>query len=358
MAKVTVVVPNYNHSRFLEARLDSIFAQTYGDFEVVFLDDASTDDSLRVFEPYRADSRIRTFCNTANSGCVFKQWNKGVREARGEYVWFAESDDVARPRFLETLVPLLDANPNVGLAYANSQVIDVRGRSLGSLDPSTRPLHPHHWDKDFINDGREECRWYLAQANTIPNASAVLFRKELYERVGCANEQMMLMGDWEMWVRMLLASDVAYVAEPLNQFRWAHPTSVRRRSRKHAGQLLDYLQIIRLILPLGLPPAVKAAVLEMCGRMWQEQVACADGVTEPSVHLRILELAQDVDTSFMLAIVAAIAAHAARTELANRRPFRHLLRHLLLPVGGRRHLLLKGFLQRIGLLARIKVGSR
>jgi glycosyltransferase involved in cell wall biosynthesis len=347
MPKVTAVVPNYNHGRFLRARLDSVLAQTYRDFEVVFLDDASTDDSLRVFDDYRANPRLRTFFNDVNSGCVFKHWNKGVREARGDYVWFAESDDVAHPRFLETLVPLLDRNPQVGLAFANSHVIDARGRILGGLDSATRPLHPTRWDADYINDGREECRWYLAQINTIPNASAVLFRKELYERVGPANDGMMLMGDWEMWVKLLLVSDVAYVAEPLNHFRRAHPASVRLRSRKHAGQLLEYLQIVQLVLPLGLPPEVKEAVLEACTRLWQEQLIHANGITDSRFHLRVLQRARDLDNDLMLAIVAAIAAHAARTEAASRRPLWTLLRQLLLPVGGRRHLFLKRLLHKL-----------
>jgi glycosyltransferase involved in cell wall biosynthesis len=347
MPKVTVVVPNYNHGRFLRARLDSVLAQTWTDFEVVFLDDASTDDSLRVFEDYRSDPRIRVFCNDINSGCVFKQWNKGVREARGEYVWFAESDDVAHPRFLERLVPLLDRNPRVGLAYANSQVINAQGKVVGGLDPLARALHATRWDADYINDGREECRWFLVQINTIPNASGVLFRKELYERVGPANEGMQCTGDWEMWVKLLLVSDVAYVAEPLNQFRQALPASARLRSQKHPTQLLDYLQIVRLILPLGLPPEVKEAVMEICGRIWRHQLVYADGITESGTHLRALRMARDLDPDLMLAIVAAIGAHAGRTETAMRQPVRNLLRDLLVPVGGRRLLFLERLLQKV-----------
>jgi glycosyltransferase involved in cell wall biosynthesis len=338
MAQVTVVVPNYNHARFLRARLDSVLAQTHRDFEVVLLDDASTDESLRVFEEYRGDSRIRTFCNEVNSGCVFKQWNKGVREARGDYIWFAESDDLAHPRFLETLVPLLDHNPRVGVAYANSHIIDTRGRIRG-LEPSARTLHPTRWDADYVNDGREECRRYLVQFNTIPNASAVLFRKELFERVGGANEGMVCAGDWEMWVKLLLVSDVAYVAEPLNQFRQALPASARQRHRVHAEQLLDYLHIVGLIQPLGLPPEIKEAVLETCVRTWRHQLVHAEGIGDYRVHLRALQAARALDPDLMLAIVAAIAAHAARTEAALRRPLRTLLR--------RRLLSLQGILQRV-----------
>src|SRR5207244_11579699 len=114
MPKVTVVIPSYNHGRFLAARLDSVLNQTYRDFEVLFLDDASTDDSLDVFARYRDRAQVRSTVNKVNGGSVFRQWNRGVRAARGAYVWLAESDDVAEPTFLETLVPLLDDRPNVG----------------------------------------------------------------------------------------------------------------------------------------------------------------------------------------------------------------------------------------------------
>jgi glycosyltransferase involved in cell wall biosynthesis len=346
MAKVTVVVPNYNHGRFLRARLDCVLGQTYRDFEVVFLDDASTDNSLQVVETYRADPRIRFFYNKVNSGSVFKQWNKGVALARGEYVWLAESDDLAHPRFLETLVARLDQNPNVGLAYARSQIIDARGKIVGGQDPLIQALHPTRWDADYVNDGREECRWFLVQINTIPNASGVLFRKELYQRVGQANETMQCAGDWEMWVKLLLLSDVAYVAEPLNQFRRPLPASARHRNLKYAGQLVDYLQIVRLILPLGLPPQVKEAVMDICARTWRHQLANADGITEARVHLRALQLAREIDTDLMLAIVAAMAAHAGRTETAIRRPFSSVLRRLLMPRGGRRYRFIAGLLEK------------
>src|SRR5438874_12277656 len=85
MPKVTVVIPSYNHGRFLAARLDSVLNQTYHDFEVLFLDDASTDDSPEVFARYRDHPRLRSVLNTVNGGSVFRQWNRGVREARGEY---------------------------------------------------------------------------------------------------------------------------------------------------------------------------------------------------------------------------------------------------------------------------------
>ena len=95
MPKVTVIIPNYNHAKFLPRRIESVLNQTFQDFEVVFLDDSSTDNSLEIFNNYSTDKRIRLIQNNVNSGSPFKQWIKGLRESKGEYIWIAESDDFA-----------------------------------------------------------------------------------------------------------------------------------------------------------------------------------------------------------------------------------------------------------------------
>ena len=101
MPKVSVIIPNYNHALFLEQRLESVLNQTYQDFEVIFLDDASTDSSRAVFTKYANHPKIsHIIFNETNSGYPFKQWNKGVNLAMGEYIWIAESDDYAELNFL------------------------------------------------------------------------------------------------------------------------------------------------------------------------------------------------------------------------------------------------------------------
>src|SRR6516165_4112189 len=83
--KVSVIVPNYNHARFLPQRLDSILGQTFQNFEMILLDDCSTDESRLILDKYRSNPRVKIEFNPANSGNTFRQWNKGVRLARGEY---------------------------------------------------------------------------------------------------------------------------------------------------------------------------------------------------------------------------------------------------------------------------------
>jgi len=89
MPKVSVIIPNYNHARFLEQRIQSILNQTYQDFEILYLDDASTDDSNEVFAQFKDDRRIRSILNQTNSGSPFKQWNRGIKAATGDYIWIA-----------------------------------------------------------------------------------------------------------------------------------------------------------------------------------------------------------------------------------------------------------------------------
>ena len=247
MPKVTVIVPNYNHARFLPRRLDSILAQTYQDFEVLYLDDASTDSSADVFAPYASNPRIRALCNAENSGSPFKQWNKGAQNARGEYLWIAEADDAADPRLLETLVAHLDAHPQVGIAYCQSRMIDTDGEAGDTMRWWTDNLDVNRWRQDFVAAGPDECRRFLSLKCTLPNASAALLRRSVLEQVGGADETMRLAGDWMTYIKMLLVSDLAYVAEPLNFFR-THNGSVRHTLRADVRPVEESYQVLRCLL--------------------------------------------------------------------------------------------------------------
>lgn len=217
--KVSVVIPNYNHCRYLPDRIASILGQTFGDFELIILDDASTDESHSVLARYYSTPRVRIVVNTRNGGSAFPQWNRGIGMAKGEYVWIAESDDFADPRFLETLLPVLEDNPSVGLAYCKSRMINRDGAFVGTDSGWTMDLHPTRWEADFVNAGIEELRDYLIVKNTIPNASAVLTRRAVLLQAGAVDTSFKLCGDWLHWGKLLLQSDIAHVALPLNNWR-------------------------------------------------------------------------------------------------------------------------------------------
>ena len=272
MPKVSVIVPNYNHAPFLTRRLDSIFDQTFQDFEVILLDDCSSDDSLGILQQYGSDPRVQIHVNEKNSGSPFKQWNKGLDFARGEYIWIAESDDYADELLLEHLVGALEANPNAGIAYCQSWLVPpvhtdvpltvVKGW-YEDFDDSER------WQSGFSNKGQDELSGYMVFKNTIPNASAVVFRHSVLGGELRASENMHLAGDWQFWVNLLLRSDIVFDAKPLNYFRIPHTGSQRDSTEKQGLELLEGLQIYTLINKnLSLEARTRQRALRHHVRLW------------------------------------------------------------------------------------------
>ena len=270
MTRVSIFVPSYNHARFLEQRLSSIQFQTFPETELIILDDASTDGSPAILKRYEGMPHTRVILNDHNSGCVFRQWNLGVREARGEYVWIAESDDYADLSFLTRMVACLDTHPNVGLAYCQSRIIDEHNHDRGVNTEFYKYLDAQRWRTDFVNDGRQECARFHIFRNTIPNASAVLFRRSTYRDAGWADERMRLAGDWLQWAKMMMISDVAFVADALNYYR-IHSGTVRSATLDSPRSLREFLAITAYIRRhVQIPESVRQTVNEQWVAMWGE----------------------------------------------------------------------------------------
>jgi glycosyltransferase involved in cell wall biosynthesis len=266
MPTVSVIVPNYNHARFLHRRIDTILAQTFQDFELILLDDCSTDESSSILREYGSDARVRLEFNEVNSGSPFKQWNKGVRLAQGKYIWMAESDDYAAPRLLERLAAALDANLETTFAYCRSWRTTEGDRVEGFADYNLPD--PERWTADFCIDGRELCRQYFALITPVPNASSVVFRKDVYEQVGGADESLRLCGDWKLWAAMALEGKVAYLCEPLNYFRY-HDSTARGMTERNGTSEIEYLHVSRWVLGrVTLPDMELEKICEARAKGW------------------------------------------------------------------------------------------
>lgn len=132
--KVSVIVPNYNYEKYLKMRMESVLNQSYPIYEIIFLDDASTDGSARIAQGYLEEgSSVKFIKNEVNSGSVFNQWVKGLRIARGDYLWIAEADDICEGTFLEELISRFEKDKDVVLAYCQSKQIDEDGESLRKI---------------------------------------------------------------------------------------------------------------------------------------------------------------------------------------------------------------------------------
>ncbi|PSB21088.1 glycosyltransferase [filamentous cyanobacterium CCP2] len=245
MPKVSIILPSYNYARYLDERIQSVLNQTYTDFELIIVDDASTDNSIEVINQYTHDSRIKTCFFEQNSGLPYKRWNDGANLAEGEYILFAGADDSCHPTMLEKLVEQMDAHPNVGIAYTQSMEMDGEGKILRPLYYRTNDLDKERWMHDYVNQGKDECR-YLVVKNTIPNASSVLLRRSVFEQAGRFDERLRLVADWMLWAKILLISDIAYIAEPLNYFR-VHRKTVRSKTRGDGNHIEEYYKVLSFI---------------------------------------------------------------------------------------------------------------
>lgn len=239
MPQVSIIVPNFNHAPYLRQRLDSILEQTFQDFELIVIDDCSTDNSREVMEAYRNHSKVsRIVYNEQNSGSAFRQWVKGITLAQGDWVWIAESDDWAEPQFLETMMRAVMDNPTCGLAYCWSYRTDEQGNLLWEV-PDKKEVKRYP-GKTFI---REK----LLLSNVIVNVSACLFKRELFhtERVSLY-ENMRLCGDWLFYVLLAEQANVVAVKSPLNYCR-RHGTNISESAEAkgltflEGASVLDYI---------------------------------------------------------------------------------------------------------------------
>ena len=269
--KVSVIIPNYNHARYLSKRIESVLNQSLRNIEVILMDDCSPDNSRDIIADYAAqDSRIRVVLNEQNSGSTFKQWNKGIGLATGEYVWLAESDDYADPEFLATLVSRLDANPAVVLAYCNSYSVDEHSEPMPTptWEPFLSDLDAELWKHDFTRPGLDLVRRFMSFRNIIPNASAVVLRRSTLTQVGPADGSMRILGDWLFWAKVMAAGQVAYVAQPLNYFR-THRNNVRSKTFEDGTALVETTQMLQAMRQYGLPdPVIYRKSLDMLLWLW------------------------------------------------------------------------------------------
>ncbi len=265
--RISVIVPNYNHADFLRQRLDSIYAQTLPPWEVILLDDASTDESAAILAEYQArdPGRTRLLRNTHNSGGPFTQWALGLREARGDLVWIAESDDWCEPDFLARLVPSFN-DPAVMLAHGLVRFVDAEGQPIAQThDAVFKPLPSRKWRRSHLAIAHREIQLGLGIRNTLPNASAVVFRREHDLPLLDDPEwrALRVCGDWIFYLHRLRGGKISFVREAIAHYR-NHPGSTSLQSRRGDRSAAEHLVVARhLAATYRLEPGVLTSQLQL-----------------------------------------------------------------------------------------------
>jgi glycosyltransferase involved in cell wall biosynthesis len=202
MPKVSVVIPVYNARHFLRHTVATVFAQTWQDWELVVVDDGSTDGSGDAIRD--CGERVRYI--RQDNGGVAKARNRGIADSTGQYVALLDHDDLWHPTKLQKQVAVLEGRPDLGMVITDVAHIDRDGREMGIIGAGYRPSE--RFARLFV-------RGY------VPTPSAALIRRSVLQQVGGFDEAFLSAGldDHELWTRIAEHSDIANIAEPLTYHR-------------------------------------------------------------------------------------------------------------------------------------------
>jgi glycosyltransferase involved in cell wall biosynthesis len=230
MPEISVIIPNYNHTHFISAAIQSVLDQTYRSFEIIVVDDGSTDNSREVITGFGDQVHYIWQENQGLGGAR----NTGIRAAKSELIGLLDADDQWQPTFLETMVSLASQHPQAAVYYCGAQGMDVEGRDLPQVfgGPVRLPTSMYHT---------------LLRANfLIP--STVLMRKSIVMEVGLFEQTLRSIHgceDWDLWLRMAPEYDFVGTSARLVRYRLhgssfsAHPAGMQKAVRtvieKHFG---------------------------------------------------------------------------------------------------------------------------
>ncbi len=209
--KVSVVIPSYNHAQFIKKTINSILRQTLESFEIIIIDDCSTDNSLSEINSIK-DKRIKKFFLPENYGTV-ESINLGISKASGEYVAVVGSDDIWEKDKLEKQVRVLEDDKNIGACFSWANVIDENDQ-VQQLCSSINP-------DIFIQKNRAQSRWlryFFENANCLCHSSS-LIRKKVYDSLGIYNLAYRQLHDFEYWIRIINKYKIFIIQEPLVKYR-------------------------------------------------------------------------------------------------------------------------------------------
>ena len=251
LKKVSVIIPNYNYQDFIIERIDSIVNQTYPIYEIIILDDCSTDNSVSVIEEkikkLPSGLKVSFIKNEKNSGCVFKQWDKGFKLATGDYIWIAEADDSAECTFVEEVMKGFE-NEDVVLSYCESARIDENNYLIREKSDDLYDMcRTGEWKNNYIKDGKDEIIEHLSVTNTILNVSSVMWKKKDYSKIfEQAGEEFRVAGDWFIYYNVLKNGKIAWNSKALNYYR-KHSKSVSTTIKAD----IEFKEIYRLQDEIG-----------------------------------------------------------------------------------------------------------
>ncbi len=308
--RVSVILPVYNGAWFLSGAIDSILSQTWRDFELLIIDDGSTDDTPAILNEYAArDDRIRVETLPENQGIV-AALNRGCALAQGHYLARMDADDVSLPDRLHKQAEVLDRHPEIGVVGASVQWIDEHGTPGRIVHPPASP---------------GVIRWRIHFASPIAH-SAVMMRKTVFEQAGGYAEGSAPAEDYDLWQRISTITDLVNLPDVLLLYRvWSGSITSQHGTYANAKAVDVAQRGISTLLGNPVPyEAAEAmrAVMELAPSTWPGESATIRDTAEWLVRLCRVYVAQNRD-ALSRADAACITEEVAfRLVLLARRVFR------------------------------------
>lgn len=264
---VTVCIPTYNRASLLREAIGSVLSQTFHDFKLIIVDNASEDETEAVVRSFD-DSRIIHVRNARNIG-VRGNEERCLTLARGRYITILPDDDLMMPENLEVKVGMLNSHAQVGLVHSKYHVIDDAGKVIKY---DTNWAHGPDRGSDAIESGQDVLKRMLLTYNDI-NLPTVVFRRACYERLGGFTDRLSLAEDWEYWMRIAVYYDVAFLASPLIKWRFHAGSQTSQYAQAEGGTVSDrafreQLVAKRLILNNHLHAVIRGS--ELKEQVWQK----------------------------------------------------------------------------------------
>ncbi len=235
MPKVSIVAATYNHEKFIVEAIESIKAQTFQDWELIIVDDCSTDGTLELAERL-SETKIKVLSNSSNFGLGYTA-NTGFAAAQGSYLAWIATDDVFEPEYLQLFVDALDRAPDCVAVFGKSLLIDENGRSL----------ERYFGDESASQNRFEKLRTLFFGSNTYCSPG-VMFRREVLQELGYLNPCLRQLQDMDTWVKALFLGDFKVLTDVVvrqrvrgNQENMSSPGAVnQRRCRFEMLQMMDH----------------------------------------------------------------------------------------------------------------------
>lgn len=254
--KVSVVMPTYNRAKYLPEAIGSVLQQTFRDFELIIVDDGSTDNTAEIVGAM-TDPRIRYIAQD-NMG-VSAALNTGWRAATGEYIGRLDSDDVWLPSLLEELVPILERNPDMGVIYARARWMDADGKPLPQILGTPEKFPGENLKSLLYGD----CVCPIA----------VVFRVRCIVSVGGYDDSLTGNEDWDLWIRMAEHCGIGYVDSILARYRVHSGNSQASRTGGLDRLAADRIRVLEKFYSRADVPPVAASIKPIAFRNVYQDIA-------------------------------------------------------------------------------------